>query len=147
MQTAPSDAELLLLRSIEWTTFMESTYNTALEQANVILRYFLGKHCATRKISQVTKRPRSFLVASGRVLVARSLLGMLPPELMTISEPDESATEYLHYRQFFDIWETIDRVVDCQSLEVQKMTKETTSAWLKDFEVRAGMLFMIPYIY
>ena len=86
-------------------------------------------------------------MGSGRVLVARSLLGMLPPELMTVSEPDESATEYLHYRQFFDIWETIDRVVDCQSLEVQKMTKETTSAWLKDFDVCAGMLSMILYIY
>jgi nuclear pore complex protein Nup107 len=43
LQPPPSDPELLLLRSIEWTTFMESTYETALEQANVILRYFLGK--------------------------------------------------------------------------------------------------------
>ena len=42
MQPPVSDEELLLLRSIEWTTFMESTYTTALEQANVILRYFLG---------------------------------------------------------------------------------------------------------
>lgn len=42
MQPPPSDAEMLLLRSIEWTTFLESTYETALEQANVILRYFLG---------------------------------------------------------------------------------------------------------
>jgi hypothetical protein len=40
---APSDPQLLLLRSIEWTTFHEATYDTALEQANVILRYFLGK--------------------------------------------------------------------------------------------------------
>ena len=39
----PTDAEWLLVRSIEWTTFFESTYDTALEQANVILRYFLGK--------------------------------------------------------------------------------------------------------
>lgn len=43
-QPPPSDDETLLLRSIEWTTFMESTYNIALEQANVILRYFLGTH-------------------------------------------------------------------------------------------------------
>ena len=42
MQPPVSDEELLLLRSIEWTTFMESTYTTALEQANIILRYFLG---------------------------------------------------------------------------------------------------------
>ena len=44
MQPPVSDEELLLLRSIEWTTFMESTYTTALEQANVILRYFLGMY-------------------------------------------------------------------------------------------------------
>jgi nuclear pore complex protein Nup107 len=34
--------EQLLLRSIEWTAFLEATYDIALEQANVILRYFLG---------------------------------------------------------------------------------------------------------
>jgi nuclear pore complex protein Nup107 len=34
--------EMLLLRSIEWTTFDEATYPVALEQTNVILRYFLG---------------------------------------------------------------------------------------------------------
>ena len=37
----PPDAENLLLRSIEWTTFLEATYNIALKQANAILRYFL----------------------------------------------------------------------------------------------------------
>ena len=36
------DAEALLVRSIEWTVLMEATYETALEQANVILRYLLG---------------------------------------------------------------------------------------------------------
>ena len=44
LEPAPTDAEILLLRSIEWTTFLESTYDTALEQANVILRYFLGAY-------------------------------------------------------------------------------------------------------
>jgi nuclear pore complex protein Nup107 len=42
MPTPPSSTELLLLRSIEWTVFDASTYDTALEQANVIFRYFLG---------------------------------------------------------------------------------------------------------
>jgi nuclear pore complex protein Nup107 len=41
-QPPPSDAEMLLLRSIEWTTFDEATHSIALEQANVTLRYFLG---------------------------------------------------------------------------------------------------------
>ena len=43
LQPPPTDAEFFLLRSIEWTIFQHTTYNTALEQANVILRYFLGK--------------------------------------------------------------------------------------------------------
>ena len=46
LQNPPSDIEALLLRSIEWTTFMDTTYDTALEQATVILRYFLGKTSA-----------------------------------------------------------------------------------------------------
>ncbi|KAF8884657.1 nuclear pore protein 84/107 [Infundibulicybe gibba] len=112
MQPPPTDAELLLLRSIEWTTFMDTTYNTALEQANVILRYFLG---------------------AGRVQVAQKLLEMLPPEIGSIAEPEERATEYLHYRQFFMIMETLDRVVECQSLEASHMNKETRSAWLADY--------------
>lgn len=44
VQEPPTEPELLLLRSIEWTTFSEETYEVALEQACVILRYFLGKH-------------------------------------------------------------------------------------------------------
>lgn len=35
------EAEILLVRSIEWTVVEEDTYDTALEQANVILRYLL----------------------------------------------------------------------------------------------------------
>ncbi|KAL0562733.1 Nucleoporin nup84, partial [Marasmius crinis-equi] len=41
VQPPPSDAELFLLRSIEWIVFSEATYDKALEQANHILRYFL----------------------------------------------------------------------------------------------------------
>lgn len=60
---------------------------------------------------------------------------MLPLELASISEPEETATEYLHYRQFFNIWETLARVVECQALEVQVMSKDTKAAWLKDYVV------------
>lgn len=42
-QEPASDKEQLLVRSIEWTTFMDSTYDTALEQSVVILRYFLSR--------------------------------------------------------------------------------------------------------
>ncbi|KAJ6546893.1 nuclear pore protein 84/107 [Mycena capillaripes] len=113
MQTPPSDEELFLLRSIEWTIFTEATYETALEQTNVILRYFLG---------------------SGRVQVAQRLLVMLPLELASISEPEERATEYLHYRQFFIIWDTLERVVECQALETPQMNRNTRAAWLEDYQ-------------
>ncbi|KAK0213959.1 nuclear pore protein 84/107 [Armillaria fumosa] len=113
LQTSPTDAELLLLRSIEWTTFMESTYDTALEQANVILRYLLG---------------------SGRVQVAQQLLRMLPLDLASISEPEVQATEYLYYRQFFVIWEALERVVEIQAMEVLQMSKETRTDWLEDYK-------------
>ncbi|KAI0048451.1 nuclear pore protein 84/107 [Auriscalpium vulgare] len=113
MQGPPTDAETLLLRSIEWTTFLDGTADYALEQANVILRYFLAR---------------------GRVRVARLLLDMLPAELASIDEPEDRVTEYLHYRQFFVIWDTLDRVVECQALEAPQMTRDTRTAWLKDYQ-------------
>ncbi|KAG9312442.1 putative nuclear pore protein 107 [Chiua virens] len=113
LQNPPSEVETLLLRSIEWTTCMEATYDTALEQATVILRYFLG---------------------SGRVALAKGLLDMLPHELASIDEPEERATEYLHYRQFFNVWGLLDRVVECRSLEASLMNKDTRIGWLKDYK-------------
>ena len=38
-----TDDEELLIRSIEWTVFLEETYVNALEQSNAIFRYFLGE--------------------------------------------------------------------------------------------------------
>ncbi|KAI6008910.1 nuclear pore protein 84/107 [Pisolithus orientalis] len=99
LQPEPSNVEMLLLRSIEWTSFMEATYGTPLEQVTVILRYFLG----TRRVN-----------------LARKLLDRLPPEIAAISEPEDRATEYLHYRQFFNIWELLDR--------------DAKAEWLKDYK-------------
>ena len=67
--------------------------------------------------------------------MARGLLDMLPRELASIDEPEERATEYLHYRQFFNVWGHLDRVVECQSLEASLMNKDTRIAWLKDYKV------------
>jgi nuclear pore complex protein Nup107 len=61
---------------------------------------------------------------------------MLPLELASISEPEERATEYLHYRQFFIIWDTLERVVECQALETPQMNRNTRAAWLEDYRVR-----------
>ena len=63
------------------------------------------------------------------------LLDMLPAELSSIREPEEFATEHLHYRQFFVVWESLARVVECQALEAPSMTRETRAAWLDDYKV------------
>ncbi|KAH9976532.1 nuclear pore protein 84/107 [Russula compacta] len=109
----PADeAEMLLVRSIEWTVVEVDTYDTALEQANVILRY---------------------LLARGKVNVARLLLDMLPPELAAIGTPEERVAEYLDYRQFFIAWETLERMTECRALEAAQMSRDTRVAWLKDY--------------
>ena len=64
------------------------------------------------------------------------MLSLLPPELGSIREPDVQATEYMHYRQFFMVWESLDRVVECQALEAPQMTIDTRAAWLSDYKVR-----------
>jgi len=112
-EVQPTEPEQLLVRSIEWTTFMDVTYHVALEQANVILRYFL---------------------ASGKVHIAKIVQGMLPNELAAIRDPEELATEYLHYRQFFTAWDAMQRVVECRVLENPQMAKDTRRAWLEDYK-------------
>ncbi|KAF8900838.1 nuclear pore protein 84/107 [Gymnopilus junonius] len=116
-QPPPNDAEMLLLRSIEWTTFMPQTYQNALEHATVILRYFLG---------------------AGRIQAAQNLLDLLPPELASIDDPEEIATEYLHYRQFFLIWDSISQVTEWQAQEGLMTqgpgaTREAKQVWLAEY--------------
>jgi nuclear pore complex protein Nup107 len=73
---------------------------------------------------------------------------MLPTDLSAITNPEERATEYLQYRQFFNIWELLDRVVECQSLEVsQVMSKETKKAWLDDYQVCIVAIFLVCVIF
>ena len=73
--------------------------------------------------------------ASGRVNLARQLLDMLPHDLASINEPEHRATEYLHYRQFFNVWELIDKVVQCQSLQVSLVNKDARATWLSNYRV------------
>jgi len=86
------------------------------------------------------------VLARGRVNVARLLLDMLPPELAAIGTPEERAAEYLDYRQFFIAWETLERVTECQALEVPQMSRNTHATWLKDYGVRA-LLFPCPPVF
>jgi nuclear pore complex protein Nup107 len=77
--------------------------------------------------------------------VARLLLDMLPPELAAISTPEERAAEYLDYRQFFIAWETVERVLECQTLEAPQMSRDTRATWLEDYGVRA--LFWLSLVF
>ncbi|TFK45781.1 hypothetical protein OE88DRAFT_1639447 [Heliocybe sulcata] len=108
----PSPAELLFLRSLEWTTFREDMYGTALEQANVILRYFL---------------------AAGRIHIAAHLLSTLPPGLAAITQPEDLAEEYLGYRVFFQVRDTLERVLEFRAQETQvqagTMSMEAEIRW------------------
>jgi nuclear pore complex protein Nup107 len=142
------EAEILLVRSIEWTVVEEDTYDTALEQANVILRYLLCAYLLSCLLLPCFTVLMFFYVvlARGRVNVARLLLDMLPPELAAISTPEERAAEYLDYRQFFIAWQTLERVTVCQALEAPQMSRNTRAEWLKDYGVR-GLLFPSPPVF
>jgi nuclear pore complex protein Nup107 len=70
------------------------------------------------------------------VQLAQTLINMLPPELAAIECPEEISTEYLHYRQFFIIWDALAKVVDCQALDMPGMNREARAAWLKDYRVK-----------
>lgn len=66
--------------------------------------------------------------------MAKAVLDLLPHELASLRHSDVNATEYLHYRQFFQVWEALDRVTECQGLEVPQMTMDTRAAWLDDYK-------------
>ncbi|KAH8111554.1 107-domain-containing protein [Phellopilus nigrolimitatus] len=112
-----SDMEWFLIRSIEWTTFMEQTYTDALEQANVIFRYFLG---------------------CGKVQAAKVLLTLLPAQLKLMPIADGFArthgAEYVHYLQFFAVWDLFDRIVEAQLGESACTTKGARENWLAGYK-------------
>ena len=65
VQEPAEEAEMLLVRSIEWTVVESETYDTALEQTNVILKYVLGARISPssfrrkwRILSRVAKSSR-----------------------------------------------------------------------------------------
>ena len=92
---------------------MPETYDNALEQANLIIRYFLG---------------------AGKIDVATALLGALPEQLASIAEPEDIATEYMHYRQLCHVWELSERVTDVLGLEsAHELTKDAKEEWLREY--------------
>ena len=79
-----------------------------------------------------------YRAGTGRIQIAKALLDMLPAELASIRKPEQLATEYLHYRQFFTIWTTLERIVECQALEALSMNRDTRTAWLSDYKVSSN---------
>ena len=93
---------------------MPETYDNALEQANLTIRYFLG---------------------TGNIYVARGMLDILPEELASIGEPEDIATEYMHYRQLFLVWDLFERVADVSGIEIaSELTKDAKLAWLNEYK-------------
>lgn len=100
---------------------MPETYDNALEQANLIIRYFLG---------------------SGNIWVAKKIPDDLPEELASIDKLEDIATEYMHYRQLIHVWDIFDRVAEVIDIEVaDKWTKDAKVAWLNEYETLVDEAF------
>ena len=76
--------------------------------------------------------------------MARLLLDVLPPELATITTPEDRPAGYLDYRQFFLAWETPKRATECQALEVPQVSWDTRTAWIRD---TVCMFLFLSYCY
>ncbi|KAJ7467973.1 hypothetical protein FB451DRAFT_1481251 [Mycena latifolia] len=79
MQPPPSDEELFLLRSIKWTVFTDATYETALQQTNVIGRYFLG-NLPTRRRMGACHRHRCRLGSTAQAPAPAPAAIQAPPD-------------------------------------------------------------------
>lgn len=58
---------------------------------------------------------------------------------MTISEPEEVATEYQDYSQFFLIWDTLDRIAETAAAE-PTLSRESKAAWLNSYKVLRSLM-------
>lgn len=84
--------------------------------------------------------------ASGRVHLAQKLLEMVPSDLAVMSEPEDRATEYLHYRQFFVIWEILEKVVECEAMNVPGgLSNEEYATWLNQYRVNNEFFQLFLY--
>jgi nuclear pore complex protein Nup107 len=100
---------------------MPETYDNALEQANLIIRYFLGM---------------------GNIWVGKGVPDRLPAELASIDKPEDIATEYMHYRQFMHVWDIFERIAEVIDAEVaDEWTKDAKVAWLNEYEALVDEVF------
>ncbi len=60
---------------------------------------------------------------------------MLPEQLQGIKDLFGHSAEFLHYVQFFTIWDLMDRVAESQAQESTYTTKGAKATWLNSFKV------------
>ena len=113
-----------------------SSSDTSLVSPNI---YFFSVELISRLLISTA------ISAAGRIQLAQSLLELLPIELGSIPEPEEKATEYLHYRQFFVVWDVLASVVECQSLDVPGLDRERKAVWLNRYRVRSIFYYYYNY--
>lgn len=100
---------------------MPETYDNALEQTNLIIRYFLG---------------------SGKIWVAKTIPDSLPEELASIDKLEDISTEYIHYRQLIHVWDIFDRIAEVVDVEVaDEWTKGAKITWLNEYEALLDEVF------
>lgn len=93
---------------------MPETYDNALEQADLIIRYLLG---------------------TGKVYVARDLFDALPERLLSIDGPEDVATEYMHYQQLFHVWDLFERIANVAEVKItNELTKDAKVALLNEYK-------------
>lgn len=112
---------------------MEETFNVALKHACVVLRYFM---CTP---PHFVPSPLFFAdyseTGAGRLQIAREVLESLPRDLISLKEPEDVVAEYQDYRQFFTIWDTLDKIVEIQAEEETEMSRDSRVSWLKGYKV------------
>jgi nuclear pore complex protein Nup107 len=74
-------------------------------------------------------------LGSGKLGLARGLLGVLPRELSSVPEPEASATELHDYRRLVAVWDALDRVDETAAQDVHEMGREARQAWTAEYKV------------
>ena len=49
----------------------------------------------------------------------------------------------MDYRQFFIAWETLEHATECQALEAPQVSRDTRTAWIRDYGVRVPLPFLL----
>jgi nuclear pore complex protein Nup107 len=136
-ELGPTEAEERLRRSLEWTGFDEQMAETALENANVIIRYFLG----ARRFFAVLFRspPRPLPLTRARPAIGKTKLAfdvVYEQELHLPEGEGPIKFEYRSYRELCIVWTKLNCAHDKAAEESPNMARETRETWKRDYKVR-----------